>query len=238
MDYHFTATVEKDFDEIARGKRVWNEMIKTFYGPFHSQVEETMNSSEKVKGEKLLGKDPVTGKNVYVKLGKYGPIAQLGETNNSVKPRFAGLRRDQSIEGITLEEALALFRLPRELGVYEQGEVMVGLGRFGPYIKHKNNYYSLDKTDDPYTILLGRAIEIIIAKKQEEKEKIIREFTGDQQVKILKGRYGPYISIGKTNYRIPRDKDPASLTLEDCLKIAESAPPPRSKKKGSKRKSG
>lgn len=237
MDYHFTASVEKDFDEIAQGKKEWNEMIKQFYGPFHQQVEQTLNSTEKVKGEKLLGKDPVTGKNIYVKLGKYGPIAQLGETNNSVKPRFAGLRRDQSMDTITLQEALALFKLPRELGEFEHEQVVIGLGRFGPYIKHKNNYYSLDKSDDPHTIMLDRAIEIILLKKKEEKEKIINEFPGDPQVRIIKGRYGPYISIGKANYKIPKDKDPASLTLEDCLRIAESTPASRAKRKGGKKRS-
>lgn len=237
MDYHFTANVEKDFDEIAQGKKEWNEMIKQFYGPFHQQVERTLNSTEKVKGEKLLGKDPVTGKNVYVKLGKYGPIAQLGETDNSVKPKFSGLRRDQSMDTITLQEALTLFKLPREVGEYEGEQVVIGLGRFGPYIKHKNNYYSLEKSDDPHTIILARAIEIILLKKKEEKEKIINEFPGDQQVRIIKGRYGPYISIGKANFKIPKDKDPASLTLEDCLRIAESTPASRTKRKGGKKRS-
>jgi DNA topoisomerase-1 len=236
MDYHFTANVEKEFDEIAQGKKVWNEMITEFYGPFHQQVETTLNSNEKVKGEKLLGIDPVTGKNVYVKLGKYGPIAQLGETNNSVKPKFAGLRKDQSIDTITLEEALNLFQLPRTLGEFEKSEIMVGLGKFGPYIKHTNNYYSLDKTDDPHTITLERAQEVIEIKRQEEKAKIIREFDGNPPVRIIRGRFGPYISIGKDNFKIPRDMKPETLTLEDCLKIMQSTPPARSQKKAGRKK--
>ena len=236
MDYHFTANVEKDFDEIAQGKKVWNEMIQKFYGPFHLQVEITLNSSERVKGEKLLGKDPVSGKNVYVKLGKYGSIAQLGETNNSVKPKFAGLRKDQSIDTITLEEALTLFQLPRELGEFERSGIVVGLGRFGPYLKHKTSYYSLDKTDDPHTITRERAQEIIEAKRLEEKAKVIREFEGNPPVRIIRGRFGPYISLGKDNFKIPRDKEPDKLTLEDCLKIIHTTPPSRSKKRASKKK--
>ncbi|MBP6977022.1 MAG: type I DNA topoisomerase [Bacteroidales bacterium] len=238
MDYHFTARVEKDFDEIAQGKKVWNEMIKEFYGPFHEKVENTLNSSEKVKGEKLLGIDPVTGKNVYVKLGKYGPIAQLGETDNSVKPRFSRLKKDQSLDTLTLVEALSLFKLPRELGEFEDSGIIVGLGRFGPYIRHRNSYYSLDRTDDPYTITEERAREIIEHKRQEEKEKIIREYDGDPPVRILKGRYGPYISIGKDNYKIPRDKDPEKLTLEECRQIAQTTPASRSRKKSGNKKQG
>lgn len=236
MDYHFTARVEKDFDEIAQGRKVWNEMIKKFYGPFHQQVEMTLNSSEKAKGEKLLGTDPVTGKNVYVKLGKYGPIAQLGETDNSVKPKFSRLKKEQSMETLTLQEALSLFKLPRELGTFEDSEVSVGLGRFGPYIRHKTSYYSLERTDDPYTILLERAMEIIELKRVEEKEKIISDYEGDPPVRIIKGRYGPYISIGKDNYKIPKEKDPGKLTREDCLMIAQTTPASRSRKKSGKRK--
>ncbi|HNS16219.1 MAG TPA: type I DNA topoisomerase [Bacteroidales bacterium] len=236
MDYHFTARVEKDFDEIAQGRKVWNEMIKKFYGPFHQQVETTLNSSEKAKGEKLLGTDPVTGKNVYVKLGKYGPIAQLGETDNSVKPKFSRLKKEQSMETLTLQEALSLFKLPRELGTFEDSEVSVGLGRFGPYIRHKTSYYSLERTDDPYTILLERAMEIIELKRVEEKEKIISDYEGDPPVRIIKGRYGPYISIGKDNYKIPKEKDPGKLTREDCLMIAQTTPASRSRKKSGKRK--
>ncbi len=236
MDYNFTARVEKDFDEIAQGKKVWNDMIRKFYGPFHEQVETTLNSTEKVKGEKLLGTDPATGKNVYVKLGKYGPIAQLGETDNSVKPKFSRLKKDQSMETLSLEEALALFKLPRGLGEFENSEIMVGLGRFGPYIKHKTSYYSLEKADDPYTITRERAQEIILHKRQEEKDRIIREYEGNPPVRIIKGRYGPYLSIGKDNYKIPKEKDPVSLTMEDCLLIAQTIPASRSKKKQGKKK--
>jgi DNA topoisomerase-1 len=236
LDYNFTARVEKEFDEIADGKKVWNEMIKDFYGPFHEQVEHTLQSSEKVKGEKLLGTDPETGKNIYVKLGKYGPIVQLGDIDNTVKPRFAGLRKGQSLETMNLEEALDLFKLPRSIGNYEDAEIIIAEGKYGPYVKHKSDFYSLAKTDDPLTIKADRAIVIIEEKRKEDKEKIIKEFTEDSQLKVLKGKWGPYISHGRNNYKIPKSKDPASLSYEDCKEIMESFKAAKSKKRTRKSK--
>lgn len=236
INYNFTASVEKKFDEIAQGNRVWNEMIKEFYSPFHIKIEDTLGV-KKFRGEKLLGKDPESGRNVYVKLGKYGPMVQIGDTEEDEKPRFAGMKKDQSIETITLEEALDLFNFPRQAGNYEEAEMIVAIGRFGPYVKHKNEFFSIPKTDDPSTITEVRAIEIIEDKRKRERERIIKEFDKNKDVKVLKGRYGPYISISKNNFKIPKGTDPASLTLENCLKIAKdpkNTPKKRFTKKGKK----
>ena len=221
VDYNFTANVEKEFDEIAIGKKEWNHMIKDFYGPFHKNIETTQDTAGKFSGEKLIGKDPETGENVYVKIGRYGPIVQIGDTDSEKKPRFAGLRKGQSLETITLEEALKLFDFPRFLGTYEDDDVTVAIGRFGPYVKHKNKFYSLGKENDPQTIDLEKAIEIINNKREAEKQKIIKEFDEDKDVQVLNGRYGPYLVIKKQNYKIPKGTDPKSLTLEDCYKIAQ-----------------
>jgi len=221
LDYNFTANVEKEFDEIAMGKKVWNEVIRSFYFPFHKQVEDVLNKSEKAKGEKLLGIDPTSGKNVYVKLGRYGAIVQLGESDTDEKPQFAGLRKGQSMESITLEEALELFKFPRIIGSYEDQELTVGIGRFGPYVKHASKFYSLKKTDDPATINESQAIAIIEAKRKQQADNLIKEFTERSDVKVLNGRYGPYVAIGKLNYKIPKKTDPASLTLEQCIELSE-----------------
>ena len=225
LDYHFTAYVEEEFDEIAEGKLVWNKMIRDFYQPFHKQIEKTFEQSKKVSGEKLLGTDPKSGENVYVKIGRYGPMVQIGEGDGEVKPRFAALKKGQSIDNITLEEAMDLFRLPRQLGTFEDSEVIVSTGRFGPFVKHNSSFYSLKKEDDPLDITLDKAIERIIEKRKKETEKIIRSFEEDDQLKILNGRFGAYISYQKQNYRIPKGKDPKSLTLEDCLKIIKETAP-------------
>jgi DNA topoisomerase-1 len=222
IDYQFTATVEKDFDAIARGEKKWNEMIERFYGPFHAQITETVDKTGKFSGERLLGTDPKTGKNVYVKLGRFGPVAQIGETESEEKPRFAGISKGLSIETITIEQALALFNFPRNIGDYEDAEMTVAIGKFGPYVKHKNQYYSLAKTDDPASISQERAVEIIEVKRKLDKEKIIKEFSENKDVLVLNGRYGPYIAIAKSNYKIPKGTDPAGLSLEECLKIAET----------------
>jgi len=221
IDYNFTASVEKEFDEISVGKKEWNEMIKEFYGPFHEQIETTQDEAGKFKGERLLGIDPETGKNMYVKIGRYGPIAQVGDTDAEEKPKFAGLRKDQSIDTITLEEAIKLFDFPRNLGNFEDEELTVAIGRFGPYVKHKGKFYSLNKNDDPQAINQERAIELIEEKRKAEKEKVIKSFPVDEDVMILNGRYGPYLVIKKQNFKIPKNIDPKSLTLEDCYKIAE-----------------
>lgn len=236
IDYNFTANVEKEFDEIAMGKKVWNEVIKSFYHPFHKQVQEVLNKSDKAKGEKLLGIDPATGKNVYVKLGRYGAIVQLGESDTDEKPQFAGLRKGQSMETITLEEALELFKFPRIIGSYEEKELTVGIGRFGPYIKHASKFYSLKKTDDPATINESRAIEIIEAKRKQEADNLIKEFAERSDVKVLNGRYGPYVAVGKVNYKIPKKTDPASLTLQQCLELAEKQNPKKSSKSKARKK--
>ena len=235
MDYNFTASVEKEFDEIAEGKKEWNEMIKEFYGPFHSKIEDTQEKSGKFSGERLLGVDPESGKNIYVKIGRFGPLAQIGETESEEKPKFAGLRKNQSIETITFEEALKLFEFPRILGNYEEKEVSVAIGRFGPYVKHDGKFISIKKDDDPESIKLERAIELIEAKRKAEKEKIIKIFPEDEKVQLLNGRWGAYMVIDKQNYKLPKGTDAASLTLEDCYKIAKD-PKNMPKKRYAKKK--
>ena len=222
IDYNFTASVEKEFDEISVGKKEWNQMIKEFYGPFHEKIETTQGESGKFTGERLLGVDPETGKNLFVKVGRFGPMVQLGDTDSEEKPRFAGLRKNQSLDSITLQEALKLFDFPRTVGAYEGEDLTVAIGRFGPYIKHKNKFYSLKKEDDPQSIDETRAIELIKEKQVIEKEKIIKSFPEDENVKVLNGRYGAYLVIKKQNFKIPKDIEPKSLTLEDCYKIAEN----------------
>lgn len=223
LDYSFTANVEKEFDEIAEGNRSWNEMIKEFYGPFHQNVENTINVSKKQSGERLIGVDPESGKNIYTKIGRYGAIVQIGESKDDDKPKFAGMKKGQSIDTITLEEALDLFKLPRDIGSYEDETMTVAIGRFGPYIRHKSKFYSLAKTDDPLTIEPDRAIELIEDKRKKDSEKLIHEFPEDDTIKVLNGRYGAYIAKGKLNFRIPKGKDAKSLTYQDCLQIIESA---------------
>ena len=196
-------------------------MIKEFYGPFHSKIEQTEENSGKFSGEKCLGVDPESGKNIYVKIGRFGPLAQIGDTDSEEKPRFAGLRKTQSIETITLEEALKLFDFPRTLGEYEENEVTVAIGRFGPYVKFDSKFYSLKKDDNPADISLDRAIEIILEKQQAEREKLIKKFDQDEDVQLLNGRYGPYLVIKKQNFKLPKGTDPNSLTLEECYKISE-----------------
>ena len=235
LDYNFTANVEEEFDIIAEGKMVWNHMISEFYFPFHKQIEATLENTGKVSGEKLLGKDPKTNENVFVKIGRYGPMAQIGDAEAEAKPRFASLKKGQSIETITLEETLELFRLPRSIGEYETAEVTVAIGRFGPYIRHKSLFYSLPKDDDPLTVELGRAIEIILAKQQQDSQKVLKEFTEDKTViQVLNGRYGAYIAFNKENYKIPRGRDPKALTLEDCRTIIAETQPSKSKSKKKK----
>ncbi len=220
LDYNFTASVEKEFDDIAEGKLSWPEMIDKFYNPFHKKVENTLETSERNKGERLLGVDPKSGKNVYVKIGRFGPMAQTGDSDAEEKPRFAALRKDQRLETISLEEALELFTLPRRIGTYEDKEVYAGIGRFGPYIRHDNKFVSLKKDiDSPYTIELDRAIELINEKRRAEKEKIIRKFDDPPGLSILKGRWGPYISYEKKNFKIPGNIDPETLKSEDCMEI-------------------
>jgi DNA topoisomerase-1 len=220
MNYNFTATVEKEFDDIAEGQLKWNKMIEKFYKQFHATVEHALQHSERATGERFLGNDPKTGKPVYARIGRFGPMIQIGNAEDEEKPLFASLRSDQRLEQITLDEALELFKLPRTIGVYENEEIKANIGRFGPYLMHKKTFYSIPKTDDPMSIELNRAIEIIEAKRKAEKEKIIKTFKDNDEVKVLNGRYGPYIALGKNNYKIPKGTDPAALTLEECLKLA------------------
>jgi DNA topoisomerase I len=231
MDYNFTAKVEKEFDEIAEGQKEWNDMIGKFYKNFHHSVEETIEHSDRATGERLLGVDPVSGKTIYARIGRFGPLVQMGESDAEDKPKFASLKAGQLLEQITLEDALELFKLPRTIGSYEDKEMSVSIGRFGPYIKHNSAFYSLKKEDDPLTIEQGRAIELIEGKRKADREKVIKTFSDDQDVQILNGRWGAYIAIGKENYKIPKDKDPALLTLEECKAIAAESPNTSSKGK-------
>lgn len=239
MDYNFTANVEKEFDDIAEGEKEWNEMIDKFYQPFHNQVKNVLEHSERSKGERVLGTDPKTGKQVSVKIGRFGPLAQLGESTsdeNTEKPQFASLLTGQHLETITLEEALELFKLPRDLGEFENKNVIVNIGRFGPYIKHDNKFVSLGKNDDPLTVELNRAIELIESKRDKDKKAIIKIFDEEPDLKILDGRYGPYISYKRKNYRIPKKMNAAELSLEDCKKLIEESASPKTKKTSGKRK--
>lgn len=235
IDYHFTASVEKEFDEIADGAKVWNEMIREFYGPFHQAIVDTTENAGKFSGEKFLGIDPESKKNVFVKVGRFGPMIQIGDTESEEKPRFAGLRKDQNMEHITLAEALKLFDFPRMLGQFEEKDVSVAIGRFGPYVKHNNAFYSLAKTDDANTILLERAVELIESKRNKEAQSVIKEFSEDSDLKILNGRYGAYISFKKKNFKIPKATEPASLTFNQCMAIIEN-PENTPKKRFVKRK--
>ncbi len=236
MDYNFTANVEKKFDDIAAGKVEWRQMLDDFYKSFHPKVENTLQHSERSKGERYLGDDPASGKPVYVKIGRYGPVAQMGDANpeneNAEKPKFASLQKTQLIENITLEEALELFKLPRNLGKYENEDVIVSIGRFGPYVKHRSLFASLKKgVDDPYTVELDRAIELIEEKKEKEKNRKIKTFDNDKDLQILNGRWGPYIAYKKKNYRIPKNTDPKQLTYDDCMEIIEKSAKTKKSKK-------
>ena len=234
LQYDFTARAEKEFDDISEGKKAWNEMIKEFYGPFHAKIETTQETSGKFSGERLLGVDPESGKNVFVKIGRYGPLAQIGDTESEEKPKFAGLRKTQSLTTITLEEALKLFDFPRMLGTYEDKDVTVAIGRFGPYVKHDGKFVSIKQDDDPASINLDRCIELIEEKRKADKEKTINIFD-DGNVQVLNGRYGPFLKIGKQNFKIPKDLKAEELTLEDCIKISED-PKNMPKKKFTRKK--
>jgi DNA topoisomerase-1 len=223
MNFNFTASVEKEFDEIALGSVDWPSMIERFYTPFHTRVESATQTSERSKGEKVLGDDPETGKPVSVKIGRFGPIAQIGEASDEDKPRFASLLKGQSLETITLEQALELFRLPRGIGQFENEDLVIGVGKYGPYVRHKSKFYSLAKSDDPYTIKQDRAVEIILEKRTQEENRNIKQFHEEPDLLILNGRYGPYISYKKKNYRIPKSRKPEELSLEDCREIIEKA---------------
>jgi len=223
LNYNFTATVEKQFDAIAQGKLNWTRMIKRFYDEFHPKVESTEKITRKHTGERVLGKDPTTGEEVLVKIGRYGPVVQIGRGEKDKKPKYATLRKGQLIETITLEEALDLFKLPRTIGTFEEKEMVASIGRFGPYIRHDNKFYSIPPSEDPLTIDEEKAIAVIREKRENEKKKVIKTFDKHPDLQILNGRWGPYIKYKKNNFRIPKKITPGDLTYEDCLKLISEA---------------
>jgi len=232
LDFNFTAKVEEEFDEIAEGKINWTKMLADFYKPFHKSVENTSEHSERASGERKLGVDPATGKNLYVRIGRFGPMAQLGESDDeNNKPKFAGLRKDQRLETITFQEALDLFKLPRVAGEFEGKEMTVAIGRFGPYVRHNSVFVSLKKEDDPMTVTADRCIELIKAKRQADIDKYIKTFPENPEVQVLNGRWGPYLVVDGNNYKLPKDVDPKALTLKECLEIAAD---PKNASKGSR----
>ena len=225
MDYNFTAEVEKDFDAVAAGKKKWNGLIKAFYKDFNPLVEETMNTHTEHKvGEKVLGTDPATGEPVMVKIGRFGPVAQIGSAESTKKPRFAQLGKGQSMETITLEEALELFRLPRTLGEYEGKPVSLGSGRYGPYVQYGNQYVSVPKGSDPLTMTYEDAVELIKDKKKADEKRHIKHFDEEPEMEIMNGRYGPYISYKGKNYRLTKAMAARAeeLTLEECKKVVNA----------------
>jgi len=220
LDYNFTASVEKQFDEIAEGEKKWTAILKDFYKDFHPSVENTLATKNAHKaGERILGEEPGSGKQVSVKIGRFGPVVQIGTAGDNEKPRFAQLKKDMSIETITLEEALELFKLPRTLGEYEGKTVTIGTGRYGPYVHNNGMYTSLPKTIDPLEITLAEAIQLIREKKDAEAQKHIKKFEEEPELEILNGRYGPYISYKGSNYKIPKDIIPQDLNLDACREI-------------------
>ncbi|HLF33333.1 MAG TPA: type I DNA topoisomerase [Cyclobacteriaceae bacterium] len=230
FEYSFTADIEKHFDDISQGKMEWNKMIGDFYREFHPMVEDTGKLSRSTASSvRELGVDPVSGEKVYARLARFGPIVQLGESNGDTKPRFASLRKGQFLDNLSLEDGLALFKLPRDVGQYHGKKIIAGEGRFGPYLKFENKFISIKGEDDPLHITEQRAIELIDLKFKSDSEKIIKEFAEDDSLKILNGRWGPYVKHGRKNIKIPKDKDPASLSLEECIKLSENAPAKKSR---------
>lgn len=234
VDYSFTANVEKEFDDISQGRKAWNEMISSFYfEDFHPRIEKTAEVDRKeVGGSRELGVDPASGKPVIARLGRFGPIVQIGTAEDEEKPRFASLDKDQNIQTISLEEALKLFKLPRSIGEYEGEEVVIGKGPFGPYVRHMGKFTSIPKDENPMEIELPRAIELIEAKRQADRERFIKGFEENEEVQILKGRWGPYIKFGKKNVKIPKElkEKAADLSFAEVWKMIEEAPDKKSAK--------
>ncbi|QHS62752.1 type I DNA topoisomerase [Chitinophaga agri] len=239
MDYGFTAKIEGEFDEVAHGKKIWNKMLNDFYTPFHKDVENTLEKAERVKGERQLGIDAESGKPIVARMGRYGPMIQIGKAEDEEKPKFAKMKSTQSIETITLEEAMELFRLPRNLGQFEDQDVLVNIGRFGPYAAHDKKFYSLKKEMDPYTVELDEIAPLIVEKRTAKDERTIKVFE-KEKIQILKGPYGPYIKQGLRNYKIPKEKIDAAadITLEEAKAIIEDvkANPPKKKAPPKKKK--
>lgn len=233
LDYNFTAKVEKQFDNIAEGQEEWTHLIDTFYKSFHPVVDEVMNSHTDHKiGERILGSDPKTGKQVSVKIGRFGPMVQIGTQDDEEKPTFASLQKNQSLTTITLEEALKLFDLPRSVGEYEGKDMQVAVGRFGPYIRHDGKFISLPRGLDPYAVTEEEAVQLIEEKRKKDSEKTISIFgEGDEEIQVLNGRYGPYITYQKGNYKIPKGTDAATLSEEQCKEIIKNTESTSSKSK-------
>ena len=234
MDYNFTAKVEQQFDRIAEGKEEWNTMMKVFDKSFEPTVDKVMNArSEHKAGERQLGKEPETGKPVFVKIGRFGPVVQIGSADDTEKPRFSQLPSDKSIETITLEEALELFKLPRTIGEYEGSDVVIGAGRFGPYVMHNKKYVSLPKGTDPMKVTLEEAIQLIGEKREQEQKRHIKAFDEDAKLEVLNGRYGPYIAYDGKNYRMPKalHEKAAELSYTECMEIVNNAPEPKGRKR-------
>ena len=224
MDYNFTAKVEQDFDKIAEGKASWNKMMASFYKTFEPTVDKTMNAREEHKaGERQLGIDPKTKRPVFVKIGRFGPVIQLGSADDVDKPQFAHMPKELSMEAITLEQALELFKMPRMLGEYEGEPVTVGAGRFGPYVLHKKQYTSLPKEINPLNVTIAEAVKLIEAKRKQDEQKHLKTFEEDAKLEVRNGRYGPYLAYDGQNYRMPkamyeRAKD---LSYAECMAIIE-----------------
>ena len=227
MDYNFTAKVEQKFDEIAEGTEHWTDMMKYFYKDFEPEVEKTLNArSEHKAGEREIGIDPKSGKPVFVKIGRFGPVVQIGSADDAEKPQFAQLPSDMSMETLTMEEAMELFKLPRTVGEYEGKTITIGAGRFGPYIFHNKKYVSLPKGADPLTFTLEDSIKLIEDKRKEEKERHLKKFEEDAKLEVLNGRYGPYIAYDGKNFRLPKNlhERAAELTYEECMEIINNTP--------------
>jgi DNA topoisomerase-1 len=226
IDYEFTANLEDELDAVSRGEKKWIPLLEEFWGPFEKQLQDKEEnvSRKEANQARELGTDPKTGEPVTVRMGRFGAYVQIGDAEADEKPRFYGLQAGQKLDTITLDEAMGLTKLPRDLGEDPDGEpVSTNVGRFGPYVRYGNKYVSIRDDDDPYTITLERALELIELKKKEDAEKNIKEFVGTD-IKVLKGRYGPYVTDGKKNARIPKDKEPESITLEEATKMIEEAP--------------
>jgi DNA topoisomerase-1 len=224
MDYNFTANIEEKFDSIAEGKAEWMKTTRQFYKGFEPEVEKVIKARSAHKaGERLIGKDPKTGKPVYAKIGRFGPVIQIGSAEDNEKPLFSQMPTDKSVETITLEEALELFKLPRTLGEFEGSAIVIGAGRFGPYVLHDKKYVSIPKGTDPMTISLEEAVDLINGKRQQEQQRHLKSFEQDAEMEVLNGRYGPYISYNGKNYRMPKalHAKAAELTYEQCLEIVE-----------------
>ncbi len=235
MDYNFTAKVEEEFDEIAKGLIQWTAMLHKFYDPFHKNVADTLEHSERATGERELGIHPVSGKKIIARIGRFGPMIQVGDEQvDGEKPQFASLQKDQSIGSITLEEALELFKMPRTLGEFEELVVKANVGRFGPYIQHGKIFASIPKEESPMNITFDRAVEIILEKRESDANKLIKTFTEQEDMQLLNGRWGPYLKIGKNNFKLPKDTVAEKLTYDECITISKNQP--KGKKKPVKKK--